>query len=301
MRELIPGFIACDDDKLDATYPISVTESDGVAAQYQRLHWHELFEINLIKNGTGYYHINGRTIEFERGDIVLINSKDLHRAFEREGLTILVITFSPSWFLADARYDPTILSPFKELGKHYANLVPREHARMNELRRILLTIQQENERKAFSHVSVIRAYLLRFLAYIGRECRIEQAMLAGRHAGASNGQHAIIREVLEIVDSQYAMEWDLKSLSERAYLSPARFSALFKQAVGVSPMEYVIQIRLSHAVRMLQQSDCKIVDVANECGFRNLSNFNRLFKTHIGHSPSLERRRSASEARLGRA
>ena len=95
-----------------------------------------------------------------------------------------------------------------------------------------------------------------------------------------------IRDALELMERHYAREWDLKTLSDRVYLSPARFSAVFKQALGVSPMEYLIKVRLSNAVRLLESSDRKIVDVAYECGFHNLSNFNRLFKCNVGVSPS---------------
>lgn len=168
MTKASSEFIARDDFKLNAEYPNLVTESFGVAPQYQRLHWHDVLEIDLI---TGYYLIIGQTIEFEQGDILLINSNDLHRAYERGGLDILVIAFCASWFLADLRYDPTILSPFKVMGVHYTNLIPRTHPRMDELRSILLTVQKENERKAFSHKSVFRSHLLRFLAYIGRDFR----------------------------------------------------------------------------------------------------------------------------------
>ncbi|MFC5469877.1 helix-turn-helix domain-containing protein [Cohnella suwonensis] len=297
MRKSSISYIAKDKVKLDSDYPISVTETSGVAPQYQRLHWHDVLEINLIKKGTGYYAINGQTIEFSQGDILLIDCNDLHRAYEREGLVILVISFSPAWFLADMRYDPTLLAPFTEMGVHYENLIPRACPRMDELRSILIKIQRENDRKAFSHISVIRSHLLRFLAYVGRECRRDIPGRNVRTAVASPKQMAKIRDVLNLMEQHYAEEWDLKSLSELAFLSPARFSAQFKQTMGVSPMDYLIQIRMSNAVRLLEDSDRKIVDVAYECGFHNLSNFNRLFKSNFGFSPSRVRDRARSGKR----
>lgn len=287
MSESSAGRIPRDDCKLDADYPILVTESSGIAPQYRRLHWHDVLEINLIKRGRGYYQINGKTVEFRQGDILLIGANDLHRAYERENLQMLVITFSPDWFLADLRYDPALLSPFRELGVHYGHLISRNHPRIETLRAILLTLQKEDEHKAVSHISVVRSHLLRFLAYVARDCRRLASVVGGARAGSTpEGRLEKIRDALELMERHYAREWDLKTLSDRVYLSPARFSAVFKQALGVSPMEYLIKVRLSNAVRLLESSDRKIVDVAYECGFHNLSNFNRLFKCNVGVSPS---------------
>jgi AraC-like DNA-binding protein len=275
-----------DEYPLAKTYPISVNEDIGISPLYQRMHWHDVLEINMIKKGTGYYIINGQLIEFHEGDILLINSNDLHRAYERQGLDILVISFDASWLLADLRYDPGLLAPFKEMGFHYTNLLLRDHPRMGELRSILLKIQNENQYKEKSFVSIVRAQLLLFLAYIGREFRHDvMAMRNKDSVEVSAKQLEKMRAVITVMEQRYGEQWDLQTLSKLIYLSPSRFSALFKQTVGVSPLEYLIQIRLSHAVRMLEDTEIKIVDIAYECGFHNLSNFNRLFKCNIGISP----------------
>lgn len=290
--------VAKDEFELKSSYPISITETRGIAPQYQRLHWHDVLEINLIKKGVGYYVINGKTISFEQGDVLLIDSSDLHRAYELENLVILVISFSASWFLPDMRYDPFLLSPFYEMGVHYENKIARSTPGMEELHSQLLAIQIEHERKAWSHLSLIRSHLLHFLAYVGRECRLVYPSRADESDFALQlRRQEQFRDVLALMELQYDVEWDLKRLSERACLSPSRFSALFKQAVGASPMDHLIRIRLSNAAKLLEQSDLKIVDIAHECGFRNLSNFNRLFKSYYGFAPSRARYRLRPEKR----
>lgn len=59
----------------------------------------------------------------------------------------------------------------------------------------------------------------------------------------------------------------------------------FKQVVGISAMEYVIQLRIKSACDMLRSSGCTSVEIAFACGFQNLSNFNRQFKKCVGCTP----------------
>ena len=59
----------------------------------------------------------------------------------------------------------------------------------------------------------------------------------------------------------------------------------FKQVVGISAMEYVIQLRIKSACDMLRNSGRTSVEIAFACGFQNLSNFNRQFKKCVGCTP----------------
>ena len=161
-------------------YPLNIGDTIGVTSSYQKLHWHDVLEINLIKRGTGYYMINGRKFEFQQGDILLINSNDLHCAYETKDLVMLVITFDPAWLVGSLRLDPELLSPFREMGVHFTNVLERDHPRMDRMRSLLLEIQEEHEEENRSYVTAVYALLLRFLAAVNRDFR------TGAEAAASN-------------------------------------------------------------------------------------------------------------------
>ncbi|CAM3609106.1 MULTISPECIES: AraC family transcriptional regulator [Saccharibacillus] len=268
-------------------YPIHLSDTVGVTTQYQRLHAHDALEINMIKSGTGYYIINGVTYDFEAGDIVLIHSGALHCAYEKEGLVMQVITFDAAWFMGSQRSDPDILSPFKEMGVYFTHVLDRDHPRLPELRGLLLSLQEEHDAARPSYVSVVYAYMLQFFVQVNRHFRRENVEPAA--GSVSVAQLEKVRLVIGAMEERPAHAWTLEELSALAYLSPSRFSDVFRRAVGVSPLTYLIQIRLENAYHLLETSDLKIVDIAMECGFRTLSNFNRLFKRHIGTEPRLIR------------
>ncbi|WP_053373091.1 AraC family transcriptional regulator [Paenibacillus sp. FJAT-27812] len=293
MSMLRSGHIPREKLELARHYPIQVVDTIGVTAYYQKLHWHDVLEINFIKSGTGYYIINGKTFEFRQGDILLINSNDLHCAYETKDLVMQVISFDASWFVSSQRYDPEVLSPFKEMGVHFTNLLDRDEPHMEHLRGLLLELQEEHDRGGGSYGSLVYSNMLRFLAYVNRYFRREGV---GRGKdGISAAQLDKMRKVIFDMEQNFAYPWTLEELAGLVYLSPSRFSDLFRQAVGTPPLLYLIHIRLVHAVKLLECSDMKITDIALECGFRSLSNFNRLFKKHIGTSPKISRSRTGRE------
>ncbi|MHA6484535.1 helix-turn-helix domain-containing protein [Paenibacillus sp. strain BS8-2] len=273
-------------------YPLIVVETIGVPSVYQRLHWHDVLEINLIKSGSGYYIINGQTYTFKTGDIFLINTNDLHCAYESEDLVMLVITFDPSWLVHGLRMDPELLSPFREMGIFYTNHLQSDHASMGQLRSLLIELQEEHEGQRRSYSTMVHSLLLRFLATINRDLRSSSPLV--NKGTISARQLERMRKVIMVMEEQYAHSWTQEELASLVYLSSSRFSDMFKRAVGMPPMLYLIHIRLDRALTLLDHGEMKITDIAHECGFQTLTNFNRLFKKHIGITPGASRKASLS-------
>ncbi|ACS99527.1 AraC family transcriptional regulator [Paenibacillus sp. JDR-2] len=267
--------------ELPPAFPIVISQSEGVSPLFQRLHWHTALEINYISRGSGYYLINGTRYDFREGDILLINSNDLHRAFENEGLVMTIIMFDPAYFALEQRYDTELLIPFREIGMRFDNMLDRGHPILPRLGAAIEEMRCEFAGREPHYEAVIRSQLVQFMAFVNRYFAKEQERRSSRIRGME-----IVRLTLNTIEADIAYPWTLKELAAAAHLSPSRFSALFVQTVGTSPMDYLIQLRLSAAVSLLESSDKKIIEVAESAGFRNLSNFNRLFKQHIGKQPS---------------
>ncbi|MBN2981407.1 AraC family transcriptional regulator [Cohnella algarum] len=277
--------------KLNKRFPIHIEDTVGVDSGYQKLHWHDALEINLIKSGSGYYIINGETFEFRQGDILLINSNDLHCAYETRDLILQVVSFDGGWLTGTLRYDPEILAPFKEMGVNFTNLLDREHPRIGLLRSLLLEMQLEHDSELRSNTSLVYACLHQFLAYVNRDFRF--ARKDGIQSPVNAAQLEKVRRVIHAMETDLAHPWSLQELAELAFLSPSRFCDVFRRTVGVPPQLYLIQLRLEKAVALLETTDLKIVDIAMECGFRTLSNFNRLFNRHFGYAPRTVRKRTS--------
>ena len=97
--------------------------------------------------------------------------------------------------------------------------------------------------------------------------------------------NANIQRVIRYINLHYTEEIRLSQLAELTDMTPVSFSRFFKLRTGKSLSDYIIDIRLGHATRQLVDSTKTVAEICYECGFNNLSNFNRIFKKKKGCSP----------------
>ncbi|RED86327.1 AraC family transcriptional regulator [Cohnella phaseoli] len=86
--------------------------------------------------------------------------------------------------------------------------------------------------------------------------------------------------------SHYQDSITLQSLAEQLNYSVRHFAVSFKQQTGVSPIEYLIRIRISHACRLMAETGASLRDIASQVGYPDVYYFNRIFKKQTGLSPS---------------
>lgn len=95
--------------------------------------------------------------------------------------------------------------------------------------------------------------------------------------------------VLNYIKKNLSEPLTVKTLSQKSYMSESHFYRSFKNEMGTSPVEYILQERISKATRLLRCTDRSVKDIAMECGFNNLSYFNRLFKRRFRKTPTIYR------------
>ena len=99
-----------------------------------------------------------------------------------------------------------------------------------------------------------------------------------------------IRKALAYLRDHYESVRGLSEVAQAVYLNPEYFSRLFKEEVGQGFTSYLNELRLSEAVRLMQETDLKIFEIAERVGFSNLSYFSRRFKMRYGFNPQSYRR-----------
>lgn len=248
------------------------------------IHSHEEFELNFVEHCAGVHRVVGDSIE-EVGDydLVLVTGDGLEHAWQQGNCTspdVREITIQFSSTLLDSRL----------LGRNQFSSI------RNMFDRARLGL-------AFSMTAILKVYnLLDGIAL--QQDRFEQFLMmlkilnelsedndARCLASSSFAQQDSQREgrriakVKEYISAHYAEELRLEELAGLVGMTPSAFSRFFKQHTTRTLQDYIIDIRLGAAARMLVDTTTSISEISYSCGFNNLSNFNRIFKARRGYTP----------------
>lgn len=97
--------------------------------------------------------------------------------------------------------------------------------------------------------------------------------------------------VRDIIDTQFAMDWDVSALAREVYVSPDYLRQLFRSEYDDSVIHYLISRRIGYAKVLLRETDDSVAEISEASGFHDPYYFSRAFKKHTGLSPSTYRER----------
>ena len=250
MREITPlserdCFYIADRRKTEFTYPI---------------HCHAEYELNFTEHASGVRRVVGDY------DLVLITGKELEHVWEQHECTSgdireITIQFSPDLF--------------------FGNVVNKNQ--FDSIRRMLERAQCG---LSFPMQAIMKVYnFLRILYELSLydNARVLSSSSFAKIETFSDSRR--VQKVQKYISTHYQEDIRLASLADMVGMTPVSFSRFFRLRTGKTLSDYIIDIRLGFATRMLVDSTRTIAEVCYDCGFNNLSNFNRMFKRKKGCSP----------------
>jgi AraC family transcriptional regulator len=109
---------------------------------------------------------------------------------------------------------------------------------------------------------------------------------------------ARVTRVVRMIERDPRADLAMGKLARQAGLSPYHFLRIFERVTGLTPHQYVLRARLREAAVRLAAGEGRILDIALDCGFGDVSNFNRAFRAEFGASPREFRGHSAASSWL---
>lgn len=94
-----------------------------------------------------------------------------------------------------------------------------------------------------------------------------------------------LSDVYQYVKENYKKEISLDEVAQIANLTPTSFCRMFKSKTKKNFIEYLNEIRISNACKLLIETDMSVSEIAYECGYKTVSNFNKLFKKNTANTP----------------
>ena len=272
----------------DSDFPLQITMVRDAKAMAPP-HTHDFFELLLVVSGTGIYVTSSGEYQLEQGDFFLVPPGDVHGFSNQHHLQIYNIL----WKANELRFD------FQELEKHpgyhlffYLEPNAREsnqfkgHLNLDKkqlqiVQDLIKRLHDELKARVSGYELLARALLAELFVMICRFCV----------SGSEDSSNLLqIAQVVNFMRSNYAKALKRASLARMVNMSEATFFRHFKAATGVSPMEYLVNLRLSKAEELLRTTALPLMDIAIQCGFYDSNYFGALFRKHYNITPCRYRR-----------
>ena len=260
------------------------------------IHNHSVYELNFVENAKGVRRIVGDSQEVIGDyDLCLITSPDLEHVWEQNEChsdDIREITVQFDFSMSDETL----------FGRNpYASIT-----RMMQEAKKGLSFPLQAIMKVYGMLDTLSSVkdgfyaVQQFLTILYELSRCENARTLASSSYARVTVEDDSRRILKVknfISKNYMDELRLPELASLAGMSSSAFSRFFKLHTGRNISEYIIDLRLGYAARMLVDTAKSISEIGFDCGFNNPSNFNRIFKKKKGCSPS-EFRESYHKTRI---
>lgn len=273
---------------LDKNFPLDVYDVELGRRKGGKdfYHWHDCFEITLIRSGAAVYYVRKNEYEVRAGDIVVFNKAEPHswEISGNENLRATVLIFNSSLVTDSANaFDYEYLVPFTGCSVNFRNKLPGSEVSTARIGSLIDEIQSEFRLKSKGHLLMIKSLVLQILTIMVR-C----------HADTENVPEPLeerkrklgrIDDAITYIKDHFTEDLSLPEVADIASMSSNYFSGYFREATGFSFVEYISRLRVFRASELIRKSDRTTLDIAGECGFNNISNFYRTYKKIFGESP----------------
>ena len=255
----------------------------------ERYHYHDYIEFLYAIDADMNVWQGGVPHRMTNGDLVIINSGELHTTSFYKASHYICVKFSPRILY----FDDNSLFEFKYVTPFLSSSSPKKLFHKNELEGVdvhglTLGIMKEwNEKKPAYELS-IRASILQIFTEIIRYWD-ERAEFQTN----SSMTEAIKKALLYI--SEHFDSVTESDAATACSLSYNHFSTAFKKAVGRSFNDYVTMLRLNEAEKLLISTEKSITEVALTCGFSSTSHLIARFKAHKGITPGQLRKKCRTD------
>ncbi|WP_159022621.1 AraC family transcriptional regulator [Formosa sp. L2A11] len=254
---------------------------------YDKLHQHEEIQLSLIVSGEGSLIVGDTINPYETGDIIIIGSNLPHVFISDE------IVEKQSHML-------TLFFTKHAFGSHFFDLVELEElesffkraeqgfkitSNKKQVTDLFYTLKQSTKLEAF----IILLQVLQITAVAPYKSL--SSFIYDKRYTDNEGKR--IRDVFEYTMTHFNQDISLETISEVAVMTKNAFCKYFKKRTNKTYFQFLNELRIEHACKLIiKNNDLSISEIAYRSGFKNISNFNRQFKSVKGVIPSAHKKRN---------
>lgn len=287
------------------TYESQMLHYGLYTAGYQRVfqadipwHWHDEFELGYISGGSVVYQTSGLTVTLHEGDGIFINSGVLHYLHPLEPCreARLQTQFFDKSFLEGSLgslLDIKYVAPV--LDQRQLEAVPLYRSDP-ESKGFLECLQKGVElcsRKEEFFELRLRNLFSELWESIYRWAAQKESSTPSLRRSIEDDR---IKQMMRYVQAHFSEKISVSSIAASIPISERECYRLFQNSMGITPIEYLISVRLQNAQSLLMNTNKSILDIALETGFGSSSYFGKIFRSHHRLTPAQYRNLSRQKA-----
>lgn len=246
------------------------------------LHYHEELELNFIMNAKGVKRVIGDHIgEIDDLELVLVGSNlphvwQTHKCQSKE-IKEITIQFHKD-LLDDKMLRRNQLSFIRSMFERASKGILFSRQTTEQITPRLITLTQK---QGFD--SVLELFSILHDLSVSRNMHTLSDATFSNVMLSYNSRR--IDKAFEYMNMNYHKNVTLNEVAKLVNMGTVSFSRFFKARTGITFIDSLLELRLGHASRLLIDTTQSVAEVAYNCGFNNISNFNRLFKKKKGCTP----------------
>ncbi len=231
-------------------------------------HWHEHLEILYFLHSGCVFSLDGKSFEVEKGDIVVVNSNEIHSFVSKEPVPHLFMLIWPEFF-QDVDFE---------------NIILKSHIKNDEfVKECILKMYDEYYKKREGYDMQIKGHAYFLMTHLLRGYTKER--ISEYEISLKKAKIKRIAVILEYISAHYQENITTAEIAKMCYLSESYLCRFFKRSIGKSVTSYINEMRVEKAAVLLLNTDESVTDIAMNVGFSDLNYFSRIFKRIKGKSP----------------
>lgn len=263
-------------------HPLFSIEYEKHDSSYRmpNFHYHNSYELYFLEDGYHNFIVNDSLLDITKYDIALLKPNLFHKSRGNHSCARTCIYFTERFlrlYFTDRSiksllscFDKVIISTSKEI-------FPR-------IKKLLLLLEKENIDDPANRIFIYLADILNLLNENKSTPRVE-------HVPSASPNFA---PILTYINQNYNRINKIEEIAEEFYISKYYLCRLFKEATGLTLIQYLNNIKIQHACNMLVNSNLSILEIGTACGFNSSMYFCKIFKQAMSVTPS-EFRKNAVE------
>jgi AraC-like DNA-binding protein/mannose-6-phosphate isomerase-like protein (cupin superfamily) len=246
----------------------------------RRWHPHEetfsFYELVYVCSGSLRMWLAGKPVNGAKGDIFIVRPGIPHREESPPGKSSQLLCLATGFRRKSGRKCrfPIELPAKIHLGAGHA------------VERLLLAIANEAYHRSVGYSAAIASYTMQIFIELFREAR--SATVKQVDVGEIR-RNRLASEARRFIEENYAADLSLAQIAQHFFISPYHFSRIFKETNGVSPIAYLVKVRMDNAKRLLRDPKLPIKSIAVKVGYEDQHYFSKVFTREEGMTPSAYR------------